>query len=41
MSCLTGRNLTEYDYIILGKEGFVPISVKLMTDATRLMDDTV
>jgi hypothetical protein len=41
MSCLTGRDLIKYDYISLGKEGFVPISMKPMIDATRLTNDTV
>jgi hypothetical protein len=27
MKCLTGRDLTDYDYVSVRKEGFVPISV--------------
>jgi hypothetical protein len=36
MGCLTGRGLTDYDYVSVGKDGFVPISVKLMMNVTRL-----
>jgi hypothetical protein len=39
MKCLIGQDLTEYDYVSVGKDGFVPISVKPMTSATRLIDD--
>jgi hypothetical protein len=28
MECSSGKDLTGYDYIIIGKDGFVPISVK-------------
>jgi hypothetical protein len=41
MGCLTGRDLSKYDYVSVGKDGFVPISVKLMTSSTRLIDDVV
>jgi hypothetical protein len=41
ISCLIGRDLTEYDYVSLGKDGFIPISVKLMASATWLVDDMV
>jgi hypothetical protein len=41
MKCLTYRDLTEYDYASIGKEGFVPISVKTTTSATRLANDIV
>jgi hypothetical protein len=34
MSCLTGCDLTNYDYVSVGKDGFVPISVKLMMNVT-------
>jgi hypothetical protein len=27
MQCLTGRDLTNYDFVSVGKDGFVPISV--------------
>jgi hypothetical protein len=30
VKCLTGRNLVEFDYVIVGKDGFVPINVKPM-----------
>jgi hypothetical protein len=36
MSCLMGHDLTDYDYISVGKDGFVPISVKPMTSVTQL-----
>jgi hypothetical protein len=41
ISYLIGRDLTEYDYVSLGKDGFIPISVKLMASATWLVDDMV
>jgi hypothetical protein len=41
MRCLSGRDLMEYDYVSVGKDGFVPISMKPMTSATRLADDIV
>jgi hypothetical protein len=28
MKCLTGRDMSGYDYVSVGKDGFVPISVK-------------
>jgi hypothetical protein len=36
MECLTGQDLTEYDYISVSKDGFVPIIVKPMMSETRL-----
>jgi hypothetical protein len=39
MECLSGKDLTRYDYIIIGKDGFVPISVKPAISATRLAHD--
>jgi hypothetical protein len=39
MKRLTGRDLTDYDYVSVGKEGFVPISVKPMISATRHAND--
>jgi hypothetical protein len=36
MECLSGKDLMRYDYISIGKDGFVPISVKPMIGATRL-----
>jgi hypothetical protein len=41
MKCLTGRDLSGYDYISVGKDGFVPISVKPVIGATRLAHDLV
>jgi hypothetical protein len=41
MKCLTGRDLMGYDYINVGKEGFVLISVKPAISATRLAHDLV
>ena len=37
MQCLTGRDLSDYDYISIGKNGFVPINVK-PADVSRLKD---
>jgi hypothetical protein len=39
MECLSGRILMGYDYISVGKDGFVPISVKLAIGANRLAHD--
>jgi hypothetical protein len=41
MRCQSGWDLMEYDYVSVGKDGFVPISMKPMTSATRLADDIV
>jgi hypothetical protein len=41
MKCLTGRDLTGYDYVSVSKDGFVPISVKPAIGATRLAHDLV
>jgi hypothetical protein len=41
MKCLTGRDLMGYDYVSIGKDRFVPISVKSAIDATRLAHDLV
>jgi hypothetical protein len=41
MKCLTGRDLTGYDYISVDKDGFVLISVKPVIGATRLAHDLV
>jgi hypothetical protein len=41
LSCLTECDLTEYDYVSMGNEGFIPISVKSMIDTTRLIDSVV
>jgi hypothetical protein len=41
MKCLTGRDLMGYDYISIGKDGFVLISVKPVIGATRLAHDLV
>jgi hypothetical protein len=39
MECLSGNDLIGYDYISIGKDGFVPISVKPPIGATRLAHD--
>jgi hypothetical protein len=41
MKCLTGRDLTGYDYISIDKDKFVSISVKPAISATRLAHDLV
>jgi hypothetical protein len=41
MKCLTGRDLTGYDYVSVGKDGFILISVKLAIGETRLAHDLV
>jgi hypothetical protein len=41
MGCLTGQNLSDYDYVSIGKDEFVPISVKPMTSSTHLITDVV
>jgi hypothetical protein len=41
MKCLTGKDLMGYDYVSVGKDGFVPISVKPVIGATRLAHDLV
>jgi hypothetical protein len=39
MECISGKDLMGYDYISIGKDGFVPISVKPVIGATRLARD--
>jgi hypothetical protein len=39
MSCLTEKDLSNYDYVSVRKVGFVPISIKPTTSATRLTRD--
>jgi hypothetical protein len=39
MECLSGNDLMGYDYIIVGKDGFVLISVKPAIGVTRLAHD--
>jgi hypothetical protein len=41
MSCPMRRDLTEYDYMSVRQDGFVPISVKLMMNVTQLAGDMV
>jgi hypothetical protein len=41
MKCLTGMDLTGYDYVSIDKDGFVPISVKPAIGTTRLAHDLV
>jgi hypothetical protein len=30
VKCLTGRNLAEFDYVSVGKDGFVAVNIKPM-----------
>jgi hypothetical protein len=39
MECLSDKDLMGYDYISIGNDGFVPISVKPMIGVTRLAHD--
>jgi hypothetical protein len=39
MECLSGKDLMGYDYISIGKDGFIPISVKSAIGGTRLAHD--
>jgi hypothetical protein len=39
MECLFGKDLMGYDYISIGKDGFIPISVKPAIGATQLAHD--
>jgi hypothetical protein len=39
MECLSGMDLMGYDYVSIGKDGFVPISVKPTIVATQLAHD--
>jgi hypothetical protein len=41
MKCLTGTDLTGYDYVSIGKDGFVLISVKPANGVTRLAHNLV
>jgi hypothetical protein len=41
MGRLMRRELTEYDYVSVSKDGFVPIRVRLTMNATRLTNDMV
>jgi hypothetical protein len=41
MKCFTGRDLSGCDYICVGKDGFVLVSVKPAIGATRLAHDLV
>jgi hypothetical protein len=41
MKCLTGRDLTGYNYVSIGKDGFVLISVMPAVGATQLAHDLV
>jgi hypothetical protein len=40
MKCLIDRDLSSYDYISVGKDGFIPVNVKLMI-VTRLENVSV
>jgi hypothetical protein len=39
MCCLTRHDLTDYDYMSVRKDGFVPISIKQMMNVTQLSND--
>jgi hypothetical protein len=39
MECLSSKDMMGYDYISVGKDGFVPISVKPAIGVTRLAHD--
>jgi hypothetical protein len=39
MECLSGKDMTGYGYISVGKDGFVLISLKPAISATRLAHD--
>jgi hypothetical protein len=39
IECLSGKDLMGYDYIIVGKDGLVLISVKSVIGATQLAHD--
>jgi hypothetical protein len=41
IECLTGKDLMSYDYVSIGKDGFVPISVNPAIGATWLAHDLV
>jgi hypothetical protein len=41
IKCLTGRDMAGYDYVSVGKDGFVLISVKSAIGATWLAHDLV
>jgi hypothetical protein len=41
MECLTGQDLTDYDYVSVRKDGFVWISVKSTTSSTRLTNNVL
>jgi hypothetical protein len=40
VKCLTGRDLSNYDYASVGKDGFIPVNVKSMI-VTRLKNASV
>jgi hypothetical protein len=41
MECLSIRDLTDYDFVSVGRDGFVAIRVKRTTIVTRLNDNVV
>jgi hypothetical protein len=41
IDCLTGRDLTDYNYVSVSKDRFIPISVKPMTSLTRLTNNVL
>jgi hypothetical protein len=41
VGCLTRWDLTDYDYVSVSKDGFIPISVKLMASLTQLTNNVL
>jgi hypothetical protein len=41
MECLTGWDLTVYDYMSVSKDGFDPINVKPMMSSTQLINNVL
>jgi hypothetical protein len=41
LRCLIGRDLSEYNYVSISKDGFILISVNATMSSTRLTDDIV
>jgi hypothetical protein len=39
IECLSGKDLKGYDYISIGNDGFVPISIKPVIGVPRLAHD--
>jgi hypothetical protein len=41
VGCLTRWDLTDYDYVSVSKDGFIPISVKPMASLTQLTNNVL